>query len=97
MEANSREELIFILHGFERDKSFGLDGWTMEFFIGFLEILEGDLLKMIEEFGKIPAPFNSTFIVLIRKSNSPTSFEKYKPVFVCDLRKILRIHTYLKV
>lgn len=43
------EELEGTLKWFKKDKSPGLDGWPMEFYLDFLELLGEDLLAVIEE------------------------------------------------
>jgi hypothetical protein len=45
----SKEELKEILESFQKDKSLGLDGWKMECFLGFYEMIEEDLLRVVEE------------------------------------------------
>lgn len=35
----SKEELEAILKGMEKDKSSGPDGWTMEFYLGFFDLI----------------------------------------------------------
>jgi hypothetical protein len=72
-----KEELKKVLANFKVDKSTGLDGWTMEFFKYFFELVGEDILEMIEESrtkGFIPGALNSTFITLIPKVNKPRHF-----------------------
>jgi hypothetical protein len=74
MEEVSKAELKDVLHRFQKDKSPSPDGWLVEFFLGFYEIIGDDLLRVIEESrtsGRVLATFNSTFIALIPKSNNP--------------------------
>jgi hypothetical protein len=66
-----------VLKLFQRDKSSGPDGWTIEFFSFFFDLVSSDLIQMVEEsrlYGNIPDCLNSTFLALIPKENSPTSF-----------------------
>jgi hypothetical protein len=42
------EELKKILKAFASDKSPGLDGWTVEFFLYFFDLVGEDLLGMVE-------------------------------------------------
>jgi hypothetical protein len=84
----SIDELKDVLHSFKKDKSPGPDGWTMEFFTIFFDLVGNDLLEMVEEtrtLGKIIRGINSTFIALIPKSNKPTTFNDYRPISVCNL------------
>ena len=43
------EEITQVLHSFQKGKSPGPDGFTLEFFLGFYELIKGDLLKVIRE------------------------------------------------
>jgi hypothetical protein len=77
------EELQSVFNSFKRNKSPGPDGWPLEFFIGFFEKLEEELLRVIEELRRsrrMLAAFNATFIALIPKSDNHTSFGEYRPI-----------------
>jgi hypothetical protein len=55
----------------------------MEFFLGFYEFLEKDLVRVIEEsrvFGRIVAAFNTTFIALIPKFYNSFGFDECMPI-----------------
>ena len=80
------EELKVTLHSFQKDKSPGLDGWTIEFFLGLYDLLGGDLLKVMEDTrlsGRLPTSFNSTFIALIPKVDNPSSLNDFRPISLC--------------
>ena len=87
------EELKATLHSFQKDKSPGLDGWTIEFFLGFFDILGEDLLKVVDESrrsGRIHAPINTTFITLIPKVDKPKAFDDFMLISLCNcLYKII--------
>jgi hypothetical protein len=80
MEEVSEDELKEVLSIFQKDKSPGPDGWSVEFFLGLYDLIGKDILKVVEESrmeGHMHAPLNSTFIALIPKSYSPQSFEEF--------------------
>lgn len=83
----TRGELEGVLKWFKRDKSPGPNGWPIEFFIHFFELMANDLLIMIEDSrvrGQIYDGFNSTFIALITKSDHPSGFQDYRPISLCN-------------
>jgi len=69
------------------DKSVGLDGWSVEFYSSFLNLIGNDLLFAIKDCsstGRIYGSFNATFLALIHKSNNPSSFDDIFPISLCD-------------
>eukprot|EP00253_Pinus_taeda_P001820 PITA_01820 len=77
------EELEGTLKWFKKDKRPGPDGWTIEFYLAFYDLLAQDLLQVMEECRssrKLYNAINSTFIALIPKSDSPTSFNDFYPI-----------------
>jgi len=73
MEEVSEDELKVVLHSFQKSKSLGPDGWNIEFFLEFYNLLGKDLLSVVEEThreGHMHALFNSTFITLISKADN---------------------------
>ena len=87
------EELKEVIHSFQKNKSPGPDGWTIEFYMGFFELVGEDLLEVVEESrrsGVIHAPINSTFIALIPKVDKVESFDDFKSISLCNcLYKII--------
>lgn len=87
MREVSLEELEATLKWLKKDKSPGLDGWTVEFYLALFEVLGTDLLRLIEESkrsGRIPGGLKSTFIALIPKADKPSSFDDFRPISLCN-------------
>ena len=83
MEEVTEGELKEVLHSFQKEKSLGPDGWTIEFFLDLFELLGGDLLRVMEDtiiIERIPASFNSTFIALVPKVDNPVSLNDFRPI-----------------
>jgi hypothetical protein len=93
MEEVSKEELKEVIHSFQHDKSPRPDGWTIEFYLGFFELVGEDLLEVVEESrrsGLIHAPINATFITLIPKVDRDETFDDFRPISLCNcLYKII--------
>jgi hypothetical protein len=93
MEEVSEKELLEVLQSFQKGKSPGPDGWPIEFYLGFYDLLGSDILKVVEESrinGHIHEPLNSTFIALIPKTDNPSSFDDFRPISLCNcLYKII--------
>ena len=84
----SREEILEVLKGFTKDKSLGPDGWKVDFFLHFFELVGQDLLDVVEESrirSKVIKQRNSTFLALIPKVNNPNTFNDFRPIALCNL------------
>ena len=71
----------------KNDKNLGPDGLPVEVYRALFDVLGMDLLRVIEDSwknGKIPIVFNSTFIVMIPKTDHPTCFEDFMPISLCN-------------
>jgi hypothetical protein len=82
------EELKSVLFHFKKEKSPGPDGWTIEFFIFFFDLVGEDLLAFVEDsrrLGTIYGGINATFLTLIPKANKPASFDDFRPISLCNL------------
>ena len=80
MEVVTNNELLKILHSFQKDKILGPDGWPFEFYIGIFDLVGVDLLKFVEESrlaGHVHGPINTTFIVLIPKRDQLENFDDF--------------------
>jgi hypothetical protein len=87
MEEVTEDKLKVVLHIFQKSKIPGPDGWTIEFFLNFFDILGKDLLSVVEENrreGHMHAPLNSTFIALIPKNDNPQGLDEFRPISLCN-------------
>ena len=67
-------EVEHALKSFKKDRSPGPDGWPVEFYLFFFDLLKNELLSAVDTTrvtGIIPASLNSTFIALIPKKDNP--------------------------
>jgi hypothetical protein len=81
-------ELKSILTLFKKEKSPGPDGWTVEFFLHFFDLVSEDLWRWWRKprsCGRIAGSINSTFLALIPKNNKPQQFGDYRPISLCNL------------
>jgi hypothetical protein len=82
------QEISVALKSFSKDKSPGPDGWTVEFYLHFFDLVGPDLLELVEDNrlrGKVIGAINSTFLTLIPKSDIPTTFGDFRPISLCNL------------
>jgi hypothetical protein len=82
------DEIKKVLEDFEKSKSPGPDGWTVEFFLEFFDILGETLRGAVEESritGVVTGGLNATFITLIPKTDKPATFSDFRPISLCNL------------
>jgi hypothetical protein len=82
------QEISVALKSFSKDKSPGPDGWTVEFYLHFFDLVGPDLLELVEDnklHGKVIGALNSTFLTLIPKEDTSSSFGDYRPIALCNL------------
>lgn len=87
-EEVSLDEIERALNCFGKSKSPGPDGWTVECFLHFFEMLGKDLLDAVDFSrinGYIACSVNATFIALIPKREKPESYDDYRPISLCNL------------
>ena len=88
MEEVSKEEVKTTLLSFQKDKSPGSDGMTIEFFLAGYDSIGPDLLHLVEETrknGVLYPPLNSNFLILIPKKDTPKCLEDYKHISLCNI------------
>ena len=88
IESVSMTEIEGALRSFKKDRSPGLDGWPVEFFIHLFDLMGKDLLNAVEynrKYGRITPSLNSTFLALIPKKDKPTTFADFRPISLCNL------------
>lgn len=81
-------ELMVVLVGFSKSRRPGPDGWIMEFFLAFFDLVGQDLLVMLEESrikGHVSRDLNATFLAVISKCDNPASFINFRPIYLCNL------------
>ena len=69
----SEEEIRHTLHSFQKGKSLGPDGFIVEFYIGFYDLIKKDILEVVREsyeLGKVLGIINSTFFSVIPKNKN---------------------------
>ena len=73
----------------KKDKSPRPDGFPVEFFLAFFDLLGAELVLLVEEArltGSVWPSLNSTFIILIPKKYNPETFADFSPIFsLCNL------------
>ena len=81
------EELLVVLNTFKKDRSPGLNGWPVEFYLDFFEFLREYILRVVEEvmlLGKVLGSFNSIFIASIPKQDCSENFDGFRLISLCD-------------
>ena len=70
LEPITLHEVEAILRGFKKDKLPGPDGWPVEFFLDFFDLVGEELVLVAEQARtseKVTGALNSTFLTLIPK------------------------------
>ena len=69
-------------------KALGPDGFPILFYKEYWAIVGESVTRVVTSFfqaGRMPVEVNNSFIVLIPKSQSPTSFNHYRPISLCNV------------
>jgi len=76
-------EVEEVLKNFKKDKSHSPNGWTVEFYLHFFDLLGEEILEMIKEtrtLGLVLGALNTTFLALIPKVDKVESFKDFRPI-----------------
>ena len=88
LEPITIQEVEAVLKGFKKDKSPVPDGWPVEFFLAFFDLLGEELTSVVEQArigGYVLGYVNSTFFTLIPKCENPSTFAYFRPISLCNL------------
>eukprot|EP00253_Pinus_taeda_P006494 PITA_06494 len=83
----TKEEVESTIKSMAKEKSPRPDGWSIELFLHFFDLIGAEITEVVEEFrkkGEVYNPFNATFIALIPKKEVPESFEDFRPISLCN-------------
>ena len=81
------EEINNVVWDMESDKAPGLDGFSFHFYKVCWNIIKTYLLRMVKAFQqkyKVGGSINSTFLSLIPKEVNPTTFDRFRPISLCN-------------
>lgn len=84
----TKEEVHLELNLFAADKSLGPDGWTVELFRHFFDLMGEEITATVNQSrlkGFISETLNSTYLTLIPKKDKPASFNDFRPISLCNL------------
>eukprot|EP00253_Pinus_taeda_P032639 PITA_32639 len=87
MSPATEEEITNIVWSMDPDKAPGPDGFSIHFYRICWEIIKFDLFRMIRGVlrkAKMGGGTKSTFLALIPKETNPRSFDRYRPISLCN-------------
>eukprot|EP00253_Pinus_taeda_P018086 PITA_18086 len=87
MSPATEEEITNIVWSMDPDKAPGPDGFSIHFYRICWEIIKFDLFRMIRgvlKKAKMGGGTKSTFLALIPKETNPRSFDRYRPISLCN-------------
>lgn len=71
----TKDELLGVMMSFKKDKSPRPDGWTIDFYIHFFDLIKHDLLRMVEA-----ARISGSIHHIIPKKLEAESFQDFRPI-----------------
>ena len=83
----TEKEIMDVIWAMEPDKAPGPDGFSIHFYRVCWNIIKHDLFCMISSFlkkSKFGGCTNSTFLALIPKEVNPSSFDRFRPILLCN-------------
>jgi hypothetical protein len=87
LSPTNEEEIRKIIWSMAPNKAPGPDGFTIHFYRICWNIIKSDLMRMIKGFlqkAKLGGGTNSTFLALIPKDTNPASFDRFRPISLCN-------------
>ena len=81
------QEIQNTVFSFSPDKAPRLDGFTGRFYQTYWHLIKRDLCRMIGyslKISYIGGGINSAFLALIPKEQNPSSFSRFRPIFLCN-------------
>ena len=80
--------MIQEIRDLEPNKALGPDGFSTHIYQAYWPIINKDLCRMIylsQHKPNLGGPTNSSFLALIPKDSSPSSFNKFLPISLCNV------------
>eukprot|EP00253_Pinus_taeda_P001798 PITA_01798 len=81
------KEIVDVIWSMQLDKALGPDGFTIHFYRACWNVIKLDFLRMVKAFqkkAKVGGCTNSTFLALIPKEVNPESFNRFRPISLCN-------------
>jgi hypothetical protein len=82
------DEIFKVIQQFHLDKSRGPDGFTLHFYKICWSIIKFDfirMLKYVQKSNRMGGATNSSFLALIPKEKGVASFDRFKPITLCNV------------
>ena len=82
------EELEKVVFRMKKGKALGPDGFPIEFFQEFWEIIKFDLLEVVQESyqnKQMLKSLNATFLALIPKVDGANNLDQFRPIALCNV------------